>query len=108
MNLFPAGTKTTIPLPAEAVDAANDAVKFVVVLLFAFYYNMYAGSIPGVGGFLAGLGGSSIAGTSVQGAVVTGTVLALGFAFYEVVVSKLIMFVPAPGQATYYMSLKHA
>jgi hypothetical protein len=98
------GTKQLLPLAAEYVDAANDAVKFIVVLVCVNLFNQYKDFVP----FLGNLPGSGFGTRGYQQAATTGLVVAMGFLVYQLLVSKLVMFVPSPGQATYYMALKHA
>jgi hypothetical protein len=97
-------TKTLIHVPAEYVDAANDAVKWVVALLVAGLWNNFAVRRMGVPRDMETMFGF---GTQKQ-AVVSGVVLALGFLVYQLLVARLVMFVPLPGQATYYIALKRS
>jgi hypothetical protein len=90
--------KTLIHVPAEYVDAANDAVKWAVALLVANLFNRR-------GGFL-GMGATAFGQASDQRAVVTAFVLGAGFLVYQLLIARFIMFVPKAGQATYYIALK--
>jgi hypothetical protein len=96
--------KTLIHVPAEYVDAANDAIKWAVALTISTLFNSRALSAVGLGFDSASIMGF---GTHKQ-AVITAVVLAIGFLVYQLLVARFVMFVPMPGQATYYIALKRS
>jgi hypothetical protein len=103
-NFMKSSTKTLIHVPAEYVDAANDAVKWAVALTISTLFNTRGLSAMGLGmanGSLFGVG-------THRQAMVSAIVLAIGFLVYQILVSRFVMFVPMPGQATYYIALKRS
>jgi hypothetical protein len=102
LNIMSGSTKTLIHVPAEYVDAANDAVKWAVALTISTLFNTQALSALG----LSNASASIFGGGTHQQAVITAVVLAIGFLVYQLLVSRFVMFVPKPGQATYYIALK--
>lgn len=95
--------KTVIHVDAALVDAANDSVKLLVVLLVSMAYSRYLAGRYGLGS-----GGFVSADTGLRWVLTTTGVVAAGLALYHVLVEKLIVFMPQAGQASYYMSLKRS
>jgi ABC-type methionine transport system permease subunit len=90
--------KQIIEVPAEFVDAANDSLKWLIVLLVSLVYSQQMASRYGAGG----LGSSS----TLRMTLTTAAVTAVGLFIYHFVVQKFVMFMPQSGQSTYYMALK--
>jgi hypothetical protein len=95
MSIVP--KKQILEIPAEYVDAANDSLKWLIVLVISFAYNQYFGGRYGA----AGLSGGPLSLT-----LKTAGVTAFGFFVYHLVVQRLVIFMPKSGQSTYYMALK--
>jgi hypothetical protein len=104
LDIMAGSTKTLIHVPAEYVDAANDAVKWVVALLVSGLWNQFAIKSLGLRQDSVTMFGFG----SHRQSVIGGVVLALGFLVYQLLVARFVMFVPMPGQATYYISLKRS
>lgn len=100
VNTVPVGSmqKKVVEVPAEYVDAANDALKWVIILLISTAYNKYLSSKFG--------GSGIVSGDLYQDAIKTALVMGVGFLVYHFVVQKVFVFMPVSGQSTYYMALK--
>lgn len=102
LNTVPVGAsqKKVVELPAEYVDAANDSLKWLLVLLVSYVWN--ARFAPKYGGL--GLGTRSV----LKSTFMTAGLMAFSLFLYHFVVQKLFVFLPKSGQSTYYMALKRA
>jgi hypothetical protein len=100
VNSVPVGMfqKKVLEVPAQYVDAANDSLKWLVVVLISFAYNKYVGSRYGFNDVPTG--------NTIQSTMVTASVMALGLFIYHFVVQRVVVFLPKSGQSTYYMALK--
>jgi hypothetical protein len=97
MSLVP--RKQILEIPAEYVDAANDSLKWLIVLVISFAYNQYFGQRYGVAG---------LAGGPLNLTLKTAGLTALGFFVYHFVIQRVVVFMPKSGQSTYYMALKRS
>ena len=102
LNTVPHGSmqKKVIEVPAEYVDAANDSLKWLIVLLVSFAYNQQFAGEYGNGG----LTGSA----PLKHTLRTAGLTALGLFIYHFLVQKVVVFMPKSGQSTYYMALKRS
>lgn len=102
-TVVPTGTmkKTVIELPAQYVDAANDSLKWLVVLVIAFAWNRQLGTRFGQGNLIDPR-------TALNDTLRTAGVTALGLFVYHFIIQRVVVFMPKAGQSTYYMALKRA
>jgi hypothetical protein len=98
-NLF---SKKTIEVPAQYVDMANDALKWLIVLLITYAYAYL--KLDDTFGGSAG----SVMNGDIGWVMRTAAVTAVGFFVYNFVISRVVMFVPKRGEGTYYMALKRS
>jgi len=91
-------TKQVIEIQAEFVDAANDSVKWLVILAVAFAWNTFAGRDYGY----TRLGATLDPYDMLRTAAITAAAL---FA-YHFIIQRFVVFAPKAGQSTYYWALK--
>ena len=102
LNTVPHGSmqKKVIELPAEYVDAANDSLKWLIVLLISFAYSQNFAREYGAGGLSGG--------SAIRQTLTTAGLTAVGLFVYHFLVQKVVVFMPKSGQSTYYMALKRS
>jgi hypothetical protein len=93
-------TKKVIQVDAMWVDAANDSLKWLIILAVSYGYNEYIKA-------KTGNNEGGITGTdAMQQVMTTAAVTAVGLFVYYFVIQRLIVFLPSNGQSTYYWALK--
>jgi heptaprenylglyceryl phosphate synthase len=91
-------SKKIIEVPAMYVDAANDSLKWLIVLMVAFVYNTKFAVTYGEGGISSS--------SAIDQSMRTAGLMALGLFIYHFVAMKLLVFMPASGERMYYFALK--
>lgn len=91
-------SKRVIQVDAQWVDAANDSLKWLIVLLVSFAYNNYLKAKYGAGGLSGDV--------PMKQVLTTAAVTAVGLFVYHFVVQRFVVFFPSNGQSTYYWALK--